>query len=139
MAHRKYDREKVLNDLFEFMGVGGSVEAFCKQDGTPAASKVRAWLVSEDGMREKYAHARECRADTYFDEVLSIADDKTLSPDDRRIAIDARKWASSRLHPKYSDKVKHVGGDKDDAPIKIIDYSRMSDAELSRIAKSSEG
>lgn len=132
-----YDRDAMLEIVFERISSGESLTAICSDKDMPSHQSIMNWL-REENRFEEYARARECRADIIFDEVLTIADDITKSPDDRRIAIDARKWAAGKLHGKYNDKIKHVGGDVGDAPIKIIDYSRMSDAELSRIAESSE-
>ena len=56
------------------------------------------------------------------DEIIEIADTVTMNADDRRIAIDARKWRAGKLHGKYSDKVKHVGGDDGDSPIAFTGF-----------------
>jgi hypothetical protein len=45
-----------------------------------------------------------------------------MSAEDRRIAIDARKWAAGKLNGKYSDKVKHVGGDDGDPAIAFTGF-----------------
>lgn len=112
-----YDKETVLTDVYQQMIEGKSLVEICKQDEMPSRSTVSLWIV-DDNESDRYARARECRADGLFEEILDIADDETKSADDRRIAIDARKWASGKLHGKYSDKVKHVGGDAGDAPIR---------------------
>lgn len=111
-----YDREAVLADVFTRMAEGESLTAICLDNDMPARSTVNLWLI-EESKSDEYTRAKECRADGIFEEILSIADDTTKSPDDRRIAIDARKWAAGKLHGKYSEKMKHVGGDDGDAPI----------------------
>lgn len=66
--------------------------------------------------------AREMQADALFDDCLALADNK--HPDgltdnqDRRLQIETRKWMAGKLKGKYSDKLKHVGGDEEDAPIR---------------------
>ena len=55
-----------------------------------------------------------------------------------RVEIDARKWFASKFLPKqYGDKIAHVGGDKDDAPIRsevAIDVTKLSEATLKELA-----
>ena len=110
------DREAILAKVYERMAEGESLSAICRDDDMPARSTVNLWLI-EEGQSDKYARAKEVRADLYFEQVVEIADDTSKTPEDRRIAIDARKWAAGKLHGKYSDKVKHVGGDDGDNPI----------------------
>jgi hypothetical protein len=46
-------------------------------------------------------------ADFRADEIIEIADDSQFPPDDRRVRIDARKWAAAKLNPRlYSDRVQ---------------------------------
>ena len=77
---------------------------------------------STENKSEEYARAKEVRADRMADDIVKIADDTSKSPDDRRIAIDARKWRAGKLSGKYSDKVKHVGGDEGDSPIAFTGF-----------------
>jgi hypothetical protein len=82
-----------------------------------------------DEFRRQYAHARECQADFYAEQIVDIADGKdklevtegepVLVRDHNRdrLRIDARKWFASKLAPKkYGDKVA-VGGADDLPPI----------------------
>lgn len=110
------DREAILAKVYVRMAEGESLTAICRDDEMPARSTVNLWLI-EEGKSDEYTRAKEIRADLYFEQVVTIADDTSKTPEDRRIAIDARKWAAGKLHGKYSDKVKHVGGDDGDNPI----------------------
>jgi hypothetical protein len=103
---------QVCNEIAE----GKSLRAICREKGY-AESSVRYWLKDDAEAFAQYARACELRADSMFDAVVEISDNTTMSADDRRIAIDARKWAAGKLNGKYSDKVKHVGGDDGDNPI----------------------
>lgn len=116
-----YDRAAILAKVYERMAEGESLRSICRDDDMPARSTVNLWLI-EDGHSDHYARAKEVRADLYFEQVVEIADDTSKTPDDRRIAIDARKWAAGKLHGKYSDKVKHVGGDDGDNPIAFTGF-----------------
>lgn len=116
-----YDREVTLKRIYAEMAEGKSVEEICSAEDMPATSTVYLWLV-EENKSEEYARAKEVRADRMADDIVKIADDTTKSPDDRRIAIDARKWRAGKLSGKYSDKVKHVGGDEGDSPIAFTGF-----------------
>lgn len=116
-----YDREATLKRIYAEMAEGKSVEEICSAEDMPATSTVYLWLV-EENKSEEYARAKEVRADRMADDIVKIADDTTKSPDDRRIAIDARKWRAGKLSGKYSDKVKHVGGDEGDSPIAFTGF-----------------
>lgn len=116
-----YDRDAIMQDVYKRMAEGESLRSICLDDEMPARSTVNLWII-EDGKSDQYVRAKEIRADLYFDQIIEIADDNTMSADDRRIAIDARKWAAGKLAGKYSDKVKHVGGDDGDNPIAFTGF-----------------
>lgn len=86
----------------------------------PHTATVCRWLAKDAEFSEQYARAREAQADALFDDCLDIADKGTKAladHNDRRLQIDTRKWMAGKLKGKYSDKVKHIGGDDGDAPI----------------------
>ena len=116
-----YDREATLARVYAEMAEGKAVTAICAADDMPETSTIYLWLI-EEGKSDKYARAKEARADRMADEIVEIADDSAKNADDRRIAIDARKWRAGKLHGKYSDKVKHVGGDDGDNPIAFTGF-----------------
>ncbi len=92
----------------------------------PSTSTVCKWLDRVEGFAEQYARARELQADALFDDCLAISDKAKGDFEDvqeRRLAIDTRKWMAGKLKGKYSDKVKHVGGDEGDNPIAFTGWS----------------
>jgi uncharacterized protein (UPF0147 family) len=115
------NKEAILDEVYQRMADGESLSAICRDENMPTRSTVNLWII-EDGNSDKYARAKEIRADLYFEQIIELADDRTVPADDRRIAIDARKWAAGKLHGKYSDKVKHVGGDDGDNPIAFTGF-----------------
>jgi hypothetical protein len=111
---------------------GESLRAICEDEGMPHAGTVCRWLAKEENasFREQYARARDAQADVLADEIVFIADNpqigekKIIKPtgeevtigdmiEHRRLQVEARKWAASKLKPqKYGDKidVHHSGG-----------------------------
>ncbi|UXO93987.1 terminase small subunit [Pseudanabaena phage Pan3] len=130
--------QETADAICERIADGESLRSICRDEEMPSTSTVCKWLGKSADFAEQYARARELQADALFDDILDIADKglKALdSPEDRRIQIDARKWMAGKLRGKYSDKVKHVGGDSDDAPIQIATKAvDLTDEQLAAIA-----
>jgi transcriptional regulator with XRE-family HTH domain len=110
-----------IASICDKLAEGESLRSICRRMGIPE-STARYWLRENGEHFPQYARARELQADSFFDAVIDIADDTSMTPEDRRIAIDARKWAAGKLNGKYSDKVKHVGGDDGDNPIAFTGF-----------------
>lgn len=115
--------QEIADAICAGLADGLSLRGICLQDEMPSTSTVCRWLASNEAFREQYAHARELQADALFDDCQAIADRAhPLAGEDvqdRKLQIDTRKWMAGKLKGKYSDKVKHVGGDDDDAPIRF--------------------
>lgn len=92
---------------------GQSLRAICRRDDMPDASTVLKWLGQYPAFAVQYAHAREAQADALADDMLDIADDKTLDPKDRRVRIDTRKWLAGKLKPKKYGEKTLLGSDPD--------------------------
>lgn len=100
-----FDKQATIEHICARLAEGNSLRKICRELEL-AESTVRYWLRAEGDNFPQYVRARELQADSYFDAVVEIADDTTMNADDRRIAIDARKWAAGKLHGKYNDKIK---------------------------------
>lgn len=114
--------------ICERLADGESLRSICRDPAMPTTSTVCKWLAKNTAFAEQYTRARELQADALFDDILDIADKglKALdAAEDRRIQIDARKWMAGKLKGKYSDKVKHVGGDDGDNPIAFTGFKRQ--------------
>lgn len=116
-----YDRAAILSRVFDEMCKGSTVEDICSAKDMPDDSTVYRWLV-DDEKCEEYTRAKAVRAERLAHKVLVTAEDEDIKPDDKRVRIDAYKWAAGKLSGKYSDKVKHVGGDDGDNPIAFAGY-----------------
>jgi hypothetical protein len=83
-----------------------------------------SWIDDNEERLAQYTRAREARADTIFEEILSISDNTiegiVIETDDhgrtkekkgdmlghRRLQVDSRKWMLGKMQPKkYGDKM----------------------------------
>lgn len=102
-------RERILEGLAE----GKSLRSVCREQGMPSASAVIRWASLEPEWAEQYARARAIGDDAMAEDIQEIADDQERDPQDRKVAIDARKWLLGKRQPKkYGDKTL-VGSDPD--------------------------
>jgi hypothetical protein len=112
--------------ICEMLADGKSLRAICRDDDMPSTSTVCKWLALNETFAEQYARARELQADALFDDCLALADNEhdkaATDAQERRLQIDTRKWMAGKLKGKYSDKVKHVGGDEGDNPIAFTGF-----------------
>lgn len=116
------DKGPILERVYQGICDGKSLEAICAEDGMPHTSTVYRWLVDSEYC-EEYTRAKAVRAERFFDRIIAVAEDDNMRPDDKRVRIDAYKWAAGKFAGKYSDKVKHVGGDEGDNPIAFTGWS----------------
>jgi hypothetical protein len=124
---------EIAREIADRMIDGNSLRAACQQDDMPDEGTVYRWIAQHPEFHDIYARARELQAMRWAEDVLTIADDRTLDPHDRRIRVDTRKWLLSKVLPRiYGDKLT-VGGDSK-APIhhvvEVVDLGALSNAEL---------
>lgn len=89
----------------------------------PSTTTVYRWRREHDDFRANYARAREDQGHTVADQMQELRA-KLLSgaidPATATAAANMIKWEAGRRAPKdFGDKVQHVGGSDDDAPIRI--------------------
>lgn len=143
--------QELFDTICERIADGESLRSICSDADMPNKGTVFRWLSESDALSDQYARARECQADTIFDEVLDIADDARNDWMERRgeddagwvangehiqrskLRIDARKWMAAKLRPKaYGDKVEmdHKSSDGSMTPITGFDI-RVASAPAS--------
>lgn len=106
-----------VSAILESISGGGSLRRACSDNGQTPQSFLRL-VVADTEIAERYAHARMSQAAVHADEIISIADDPELDPNDKRVRVDARKWVAARLHPKqWGDKQAVEVTGKDGAPL----------------------
>lgn len=105
--------QDAADEICERIALGNSLRSICTDAHLPSMATVFKWLSQRPSFAEQYTHAREAQADAIVDDILDIADNKELDPNDRRIRIDSRKWLAGKMRPKkYSDKTL-IGSDPD--------------------------
>jgi hypothetical protein len=136
----RYSRE-LAEEILRRLSMGETLTEICADPAISVSTgAVRQWDVDDrDGwFSAAYARARRQQVEAWSDELLKIADDPRLEPNDRRVRLDTRKWLMSKLHPqRWGDKVQ-VAGDPDN-PVRhmvgVADLSQLSDPELDALER----
>lgn len=134
MARPSSYSEEIAERICDGLMDGRSMRQICEDDGMPHRSTVLRWMAENEAFAAKCAHARELQADLMDDKILEVAEACTpaSAPADK-VKIAAYQWRASKLAPKkYGDKVQHVGGGPDDAPIRHA--VELTDEQLAAIA-----
>ena len=135
--------EELLEQIFERVAKGESLNRICSEPGMPARKTFYEWVAEDETVLRRYEFAMIMRADTYAEETIEIADDNRFDTriddngrevtDDEainraRLRVDARKWYAGKLAPKkYGDKVLNtVEGDPDKPILQKITVSFVS-------------
>jgi hypothetical protein len=128
-----YSRE-VADEICWRLASGESLRQICKDAHMPSETAVRFWAIEDrDGFGTRYTQAREALMDRWSDDIIEIADDMTLEPNDRRVKTDNRRWLMSKLaYRKYGDKLIHSGDPEHPVLMlhKQAEIERLSSAEL---------
>jgi len=97
--------EEMGNLICDKLTEGVSLRKLCMSEEFPNASTVYVWLDRFPSFAEKYARAREAATEDMLEAILEIADDPKIDTQDKRVRIDTRKWAMSKLNmKKYGEK-----------------------------------
>ena len=102
--------QTLADNICERIANGESLRNICRDAAMPNQDTVHSWLNKDKEFSEQYTRARARQEDSYFEDLIEIADG--VIPDaaevaKARVQIDARKWVLSRMNPKkYGDKVQ---------------------------------
>ena len=126
------------------LGNGESLLKICKDKHMPSRDNVYRRLLNNAEFYDKYTKAKAAQADTYFEQVIEIADDTSndwIEGEDgpklnsehvnrSRLRIDARKWVAGKLRPKvYGDKLDVDGSIEAKLTVNIVRYADDNPAE----------
>lgn len=138
--------EEVAAKICDELAEGKTLRSICEQDGMPSESTIRGWAIDLDHpFAAQYARAREVGYQKMADDLVDIADGKTVkwTDDDAdaatdavnpnvvqrdRLRVDTRKWLLSKALPK-------IYGEKSTVDLNVKkEAANLSDAELEHIA-----
>lgn len=106
--------------ICDLLTEGKSLRKICMGDDFPHASTVYVWLDRFPSFADKYTRAREAATEDMLEDILEIADEKGIDPQEKRVRIDTRKWVMGRLKPKkYGDKQQVEVGNKEGEALKV--------------------
>jgi hypothetical protein len=127
----------IVSAICERLSAGESLRSICRDEGMPSEVTVRRWAMDNTGgFAAQYAQARNLGLDALADEVIEIADTGSSDTQRDRLRFDARRWLLSKLAPKrYGDRQSVEVSGPDGAPIRHVDLSGLSIAELQSIIK----
>lgn len=122
--------QKKFDEICDRLASGGdenSLRAICDENGMPDRTTFIRWSKRTPELRAQYDQAYLDRQDTYFDELIDIAD---TEPDaaKARNRIDARKWAWARMNrKKFGDKIEmdaNLSGTVETITRRVIDPAK---------------
>jgi len=119
--YSKKEIEKVFKSIIEDIEQGYSLRQVLRNGDNPSSRTFFKWLDEDEIKVKQYAQACRSRADSIFEDILTIADDQEsdiYTDKDgfeqvnhnviqrARLRVDSRKWYLSKLEPKkYGDKI----------------------------------
>lgn len=114
--------QAIADTICDRISSGENLRQICAEAELPTERTIYRWLNAHEDFCQQYARARKAWADAQIEEVIAVSKDDQIKADDKRVQIDTLKWAMGKLNGKYSDKVKHVGGDEGDSPIAFTGF-----------------
>ncbi len=98
-----------MDEVCEWIASGKAITHLAR-DMDISYNALITWVNTDDERARRYAHARDDQADTFADEIVTLADGAGTESGEvnkARLQIDARKWVASKLKPKrYGDKIE---------------------------------
>jgi hypothetical protein len=123
-SYTEQQRIELLNTICDEIAEGRSLRKVLLDEGMPDRTTFFKWIDDNKERINQYTRACEARADLIFDETFEIADNTiegtVIETDDsgrtkekkgdmlghRKLQIDTRRWALSKMQPKkYGDKL----------------------------------
>jgi hypothetical protein len=117
---RLREKPEFWDALFEEIAGGMALMEFARIHDLPYTT-VREWILKDDALAQRFAHARSLRADRNAAAIERLAqevEDGGLDPHRAKVSIDARKWIAERMDPQ-------AFGQKQALDIKVQDVSKL--------------
>ncbi len=139
--------DKLVDRIIERISAGESLRKICDDADMPDCSTVQRWRRDKSDFAKLYILAREEAADAFADRIMTMANElidrreKVTREEIQavRVAIDALKWAASKLRPStYGDMTRHAGHDAGPLTVAVevdraIQARKLADAKRREI------
>lgn len=101
--------QDIADEICRRIAMGEPAVRICESKGMPTYSRFLSWRMRNPSFEQAYARARSDAADTFADQIISIADEHVESSEEaqrNRLRVDARKWVAAKLKPQaYGDQL----------------------------------
>lgn len=140
MAYSEEQKQKIFDNICEIIVNGKSLRTALKSSKVKIdVSTFFVWMREDENKSNQYARATIERAELMFEDMIDIADkspERTATKfgtmidsgdvQNRRLKVDARKWALSKMMPKKYGNIPEVEDKNDDNEIiiNIIDGTK---------------
>ncbi len=139
--------DALVDRIIERISAGESLRKICDDADMPDCSTVQRWRRDKPEFAKLYILAREEAADAFADRIMTMANElierreKVTREEIQavRVAIDALKWAASKLRPStYGDMTRHAGHDAGPLTVAVevdraIQARKLADAKRREI------
>lgn len=145
MAYSEKDKQKIFDDICDLIINGKSLRTALKNLNSINAVTFFEWLRENELKAKQYARATIERSDMLLEDILDIADETpaltntkfgtaidNADVQNRKLRVDARRWALSKLNPKkYGDKPEVDDKERDnEITITIIENGNKSNKKV---------
>jgi len=99
----------IQQEICSRIAQGESLREICRSPGMPTQSQVYQWLSSnadsDSEFLNQYKIARMWQGESLMERLIEVAKDESISPENRKLEMDALKTAASKLEgKKYFDE-----------------------------------
>lgn len=138
MRRRIKKNDDIIARVLAEIANGKSVNEISKVPQMPGRSTICRWIVeNEGGLRDRYAQARELRAELLYSEMMSIIDDCPAERDEislARLKVDTLKWQLSKMLPeRFGDSAKVEVAGPGGAPVAVAAAGVFSIDDVKRL------
>ena len=137
MAYTPKQKQKIFENICKMIANGSSLRTALNELNLIDVTTFFRWIRESESFSNQYARATTERADLMFEEMLDIADEPPKTTEtkfgsaidngdiqNKRVRIDTRKWALSKMNPKKYGQISDKSDDENqenEIIIKIVE------------------
>jgi hypothetical protein len=135
----KYTPE-IVEEILERLAAGEPLTEICEDDHMPGWRTVYDWEAKHEGLTAAIVRARSYGHDVIAARTRQTArgdGDSTGDVQRDKLIIETDLKLLAKWNPRYADKLAHVGGGSEDAPIRSessVSLSGLTDDQLRALA-----